>query len=175
MSAVLEGDPAIGAAAKRVKSAPAVLSKERVAQIWDARISLDAGLEIMRLICGMFDTDGRPYLTTEMVDMHAGLGLAIGHIKNASELLFNYSNTDAIGRKQEAFMEVLWDSADIVFCVEAALRNKKLPNGRGMTVCPVRGALTVAISKLEGLVGDISAFLDLNRKRGQRAAGVAHG
>jgi hypothetical protein len=44
-----------------------------------------------------------------------------------------------------------------------------------MTVCPVRGALTVAISKLEGLVGDISAFLDLNRKRGQRAAGVAHG
>ena len=66
------------------------------------------------------------------------------------------------------------DSADIVFCVEAYLRHKKLPNGRHMTVCPVRGALTVAISKFEGLVGDISTFLDLNHKRGKRAVEMAH-
>ena len=165
---------ATATAAKRVKSAPEVLSKERVEQMWEAQISLDAGLELMRLICGLFDTDGRPYLTTEMVDMRAGLGLAIGHIENASELLFNYSSTSAGAEEQQAFMEVLWDSADIVFCVEAGLRHKKLPDGRGMTVCPVRGALTVAITKLEGLVGDISAFLELNRKHGQRAAEVAH-
>lgn len=174
MSAVLEGDPAIGAVAKRVKSAPVVLSKERAEQMWQAQISLDAGLELMRLICGLFDTDGRPYLTTEMVDMRAGLGLAIGHIESASELLFNYSSTSACAQEQQAFMEVLWDSADIVFCVEAGLRHKKLPDGRGMTVCPVRGALTVAISKLEGLVGDISRLLDLNHKRGKCAAEVAH-
>ena len=174
MNAVLEGAPPISTAAKRVNSGPAVLSKERFKEIRDAQNSLDTGLEVMRLICGMFDTDGRLHFTTEIVDVHAGLGLAIGHIKNASELLFRYWGT--VGeQEQEAFMEVLWDSADIVFCVEACLRHKKLPNGRSMTVCPVRGALTVAISKLEGLVGDISAFLDLNRKRGQRAAGVAHG
>jgi hypothetical protein len=117
MSAVLEGDPAIGAAAKRVNSGPVVLRKERVEQMREAQISLDAGLELMRLIRGLFDTDGALHFTTEIVDVHAGLGLAIGHIKNASELLFNYSNTDAIGKKQEAFMDVLWDSADIVFCV----------------------------------------------------------
>jgi hypothetical protein len=175
MSAVLEGDPAIGAAAKRVNSGPVVLRKERVEQMRKAQISLDAGLELMRLICGLFDTDGRPYLTTEMVDMRAGLGLAIGHIENASELLFNYSSTSACAQEQQAFMEVLWDSADIVFCVEAGLQHKKLPDGRGMTVCPVRGALTVAISKLEGLVGDISRLLGLNHKRGKCAAEVAHG
>jgi hypothetical protein len=175
MSAVFEGDPPLSTAAKRVNSGPAVLCKERVEQMWEAQISLDAGLEIMRLICGMFDMDGRPYLTTEMVDMHAGLGLAIGHIKNASELLFNYSDTEVGAEEQEAFMEVLWDSADIIFCVEAGLRHKKLPHGHGMTACPVRGALTVAISKLEGLVGDISAFLEINRKHGKRAAAVLHG
>jgi hypothetical protein len=169
MSAVFEGDHPISTAAKRVNSGPVVLRKERVEQMREAQISLDAGLEIMRLICGMFDTDGRPYLTTEMVDLHAGLGLAIGHIKNASELLFDYSRTEVGEQEQEAFMAVLWDSADIVFCVEAALRHKKLPDGHGMTMCPVRGALTVAISKLEGLVGDISAFLELNRKRAVRS------
>ena len=175
MSAVFKGDPPISAAAKGVNSGPVVLSKERVKQMREAQISLDAGLEIMRLFCGLFNTDGEPYLSTQMVDMRACLGLAIGHIKNASELLFNYSGTDAGARKQEAFMEVLWDSADIVFCVEAGLRCKKLPGGHGMTVCPVRGALTVAISKLEGLVGDISAFLRLNYQRSKRAAEVAHG
>jgi hypothetical protein len=173
MSAVLEGDPAIGAVAKRVKSAPVVLSKERVKEIRDAQNSLDTGLQVMRLICGMFDTDGRLHFTTEIVDVHAGLGLAIGHIKNASELLFRHWGT-AGEQEQQAFLEVLWDSADIVFCAEAALRHKNLPNGRGMTVCPVRGALTVAVSKLEGLVGDISAFLELNRKGGKRVAEATH-
>jgi hypothetical protein len=169
MSAVFEGDPQISSAAKRVNSGPVVLRKERIEKMREAQISLDTGLELMRLICGLFDADGRPHFTSEMVDVRAGLGLAIGHIKNASELLFNFSDTSADAQESQAFMDVLWDSADIVFCVEAGLRHKKLPDGHGMTACPVRGALTVAISKLEGLVGDISAFLELNRKRAVRS------
>ena len=141
-------------------TAAAALPEKRVKQILDARDSLNRGLNIMRIICSGFDTDGRPYFTTKTVDMHAGLGLAIDHIKNASEMLFEFSDTDAGAQAQQAFMDVLWDSADVVICVKSALKHKKLPDGHGMTACPARGALTVAISKLEGLVSDISAFLN---------------
>jgi hypothetical protein len=140
------------------KSGP-VLREERYMQIFDAHNSLDLGLEIMRLIQSGFDTDGKPHFTARVVDMHGDVGTAIGHIKKAASLLFEYHSEDKDARKSQAFLQVIWDSADIVICVKATLQHKKLPHGHGMTCCPVRGALMVAIGMLEGIASDISAFL----------------
>lgn len=158
----LEHDPPMSgrqrpSRAPRVIPGP-ILRKERIRQLREARDSLNTGLEVMRLVCGSFDSDGTPYFDTA-VHTRAGLGRAIRHIKNAADLLFDSRHGDADAEVSQAFLDILWDSADVVICARAALQLKKLPDGYGMTACPVRGALTVAIGKLEGLVGDIGAAI----------------
>jgi hypothetical protein len=123
-------------------------------RVTDIQLALDnpnKAIAVMRIACGNFEDGGAPHFDgASATDLHAGLGQAFDHLEIAS---------DSIEGLPGPIREALWDSADVVSCVIAALAHEKIPDSAGMTECPVRGALRVAISKLEELVSDISAFL----------------
>jgi hypothetical protein len=110
----------------------------------------------LRAMVACFDNDGQP--RAEGKDVAVGVRIGRKALRSASDALFSFPYGTPANDRAQPLLESLWDSVDIVYVVETVLDRGKLPEG-DITCCPVRGALSVAVTRLEELHESIKANL----------------
>ena len=101
----------------------------------------------LRAMAATFDADGDP--NAEAADVAAGVRVGITHLRAASDALFSINPGEWSHKRANPLLEGLWDAADIVILVGESLAANKFPNGNEMTVCPIEGALKIAVRQLD--------------------------
>jgi hypothetical protein len=145
---------------RKVKRPPEVPKEKITADELDlirtAMDRVETGLGSLRMLVACFDSDGRPRAGVK--DLAAGVRIGRTALRAASDALFsvNYPGSAAHTRVGP-LLDDLWDTADIVILAGTVLERGKLPDGDGMTECPIQGALSVAVTRLEKLHEAIEA------------------
>jgi hypothetical protein len=144
---------------RKVKRPPEAPKEKITADELDLmRTAMDAvetGLGSLRMLVACFDSDGRPRAGVK--DLAAGVRIGRTALRAASDALFNVYPGSAAYTRVRPLLDDLWDTADIVILAGTVLDRGKLPDGDGMTECPIQGALSVAVTRLEKLHQAIEA------------------
>jgi enamine deaminase RidA (YjgF/YER057c/UK114 family) len=117
---------------------------------------------LLRVVCGCFGDDGTPSDTVGEADLASCTLHALTHLETASEALGDAESLEKDPQKNEQLNVLLrrfWRATDVVIVTGTVLQQDELPNGRGMTACPVQGALMMAVATLEEVLDEIGRYI----------------
>lgn len=123
-----------------------------VGRLREGAQALRQGVKALRLVVAAFEDDGDP--TAEVKDVAAGLAVATEIIVRASDALGDLPVGSQVYKAVNALRLRLWDIEDVVTATKATLATGEFPVGLS-TVCPIPGALKVAIALLGPLADDV--------------------
>jgi hypothetical protein len=144
-------------ATRRPKTPQPEISAGDVDLMQAASDSVSLGVGTLRAMIACFDNDGKP--RADAKDVAVGVRIGRKALRTASDALFSFSPDTPAYKRAQPLLDDLWDTAGIVILAGTVLEHGKLPDGDGMICCPIQGALSVAVGRLEKLHQSIEANL----------------